>query len=487
MNDMSASLAHSPAASTQPHIAVLGAGPAGLAAAQQLAKRGMATVTVIERATRTGGNASSFMLDGVWCDYGSHRLHPVADPAVLADIRELLGTDLLLRPRHGRIRLQGRWINFPLKPANLLRLLPTPFTVSLLFDGLMSVFRGNAANGKTFADVLRAGIGPTISEAFYFPYVKKLWGLDPELISPKLAERRVSGNSVVKILAKMFSQLPGLRSNIAGQFYYPRRGFGRITKALHHAAERDGAKLRLATSITAIERSDNQIVALRFERAGQVERIVVDRVFSTIPITSLVRLIEPPAPPNVRAAADQIQFRGMILIYLVIEQDRFTEYDAHYFPEARIPISRLSEPKNYSDTSEPHGVTVLCAELPCDPTEPAWSMDDDALGVALAGWLAEVGLPIIVPIRSTITVRLPHAYPVYDLGYQARLHTLDTWLSELEGLLTFGRQGLFAHDNTHHAMAMAYAAVDCLDPDGGFDHAAWARCRERFETHVVED
>ena len=78
----------------------------------------------------------------------------------------------------------------------------------------------------------------------------------------------------------------------------------------------------------------------------------------------------------------------MILIYLVLEQDQFTEYDAHYFPEYAVPISRLSEPKNYSASTEPKGVTVLCAELPCDPQEELWALSDDELGrqaVRMAG------------------------------------------------------------------------------------------------------
>jgi hypothetical protein len=53
--------------------------------------------------------------------------------------------------------------------------------------------------------------------------------------------------------------------------------------------------------------------------------------------------------------------------------------------------------------------------------------------------------------------------------------------------LTFGRQGLFAHDNTHHALAMALAASHCLDRAGHFDLALWAKHRETFESHVVED
>jgi hypothetical protein len=64
---------------------------------------------------------------------------------------------------------------------------------------------------------------------------------------------------------------------------------------------------------------------------------------------------------------------------------------------------------------------------------------------------------------------------------------MDKWLGGIQGMLTLGRQGLFAHDNTHHTLAMAYAAVDCLSSKGVFDHARWAEHRKEFETHVVED
>jgi hypothetical protein len=64
---------------------------------------------------------------------------------------------------------------------------------------------------------------------------------------------------------------------------------------------------------------------------------------------------------------------------------------------------------------------------------------------------------------------------------------MDRWLDKIEGLLTFGRQGLFVHDNTHHALYMARAAAECLTAEGDFDHERWDAHREIFETHVVED
>jgi protoporphyrinogen oxidase len=177
----------------------------------------------------------------------------------------------------------------------------------------------------------------------------------------------------------------------------------------------------------------------------------------------------------------------MILIYLTLEQDQFTEYDAHYFPEEEIPISRLSEPKNYSASAEPRGKTVLCAELPADPGSAEWEASDDELGKKLCAWLGDAGLPVRARVLRTTTRRLRQAYPVYVRGYEEDLAVADGWLAQIEGLLTFGRQGLFVHDNTHHALYMARAAAECLGSDGSFDKNKWTRYREIFETHVVED
>jgi protoporphyrinogen oxidase len=468
---------------------VLGAGPAGIATAFTLTRAGRKNVAVIERAGVAGGNAASFLMDGIWCDYGSHRFHPAADPAVLADVKDLLGDDLLLQPRHGRIRLGGRWIHFPLKPLDALLHLPKKFGFSLVFDSLAKPFRRSGQAGeRTFSTVLYEGLGPTISESFYFPYVRKLWGLEPDNLSVTLAERRISSGSVGKIVRKMLRTLPGYpKDETTGRFFYPKRGFGQIAETMRKRAEAAGAEFLLNHDITRIERDGDRIVALHVAHDGETVRHDTDQVLSTIPLTALCRLIDPPPPPEVVEAARRIRFRGMILIYLVLDTDRFTEYDAHYFPELSIPISRMSEPKNYSSATSPKGRTILCAELPCDPGEEWWSMSDDDLGAHFCRWLGELGLPVTVPVVRTETRRLSHAYPVYDLDYHENFDRIDAWLLGLKGLLVFGRQGLFAHDNTHHAFAMAYAAADSLDAAGRVDAAKWAAYRKEFSHHTVED
>jgi protoporphyrinogen oxidase len=470
-----------------PHVVILGAGPAGVGAAHRLACGGIARVTVLEQRDTVGGNAGSFQLDGVWVDYGSHRLHPACDPGILSDLHELLGKDLLDRPRHGRIRLENRWIHFPLKPGDLLLRLPKKFALGVTSDLVRKHVRGVDNSPESFASVLERSLGRTICREFYFPYARKLWGLPPEELASTQARRRVSGNSVWKIFRKIANAVPGLKRPGAGRFFYPKFGYGQISQRLYEAAKNAGAEFLFGARVVAVEREDGRIAGVRYELGGTEHRIPTRSVWSTLPISLLVRSMRPEAPPEVLRAGSQISFRGMILIYLTLEQDRFSEYDAHYFPEESTPISRLSEPKVYSNSTEPPGRTVLCAELPSDPGSREWEMSDQELGDLLRSWLERAGLPVRAKVLRVLTRRLRQAYPVYRRGYEEHFAMIDQWLGEVEGLLTFGRQGLFVHDNTHHALYMAQAASKCLRADGNFDKDLWAHYRQIFETHVVED
>ena len=473
------------ASTSSPQIVILGAGPAGVGAAYQLTRNRQARVVVLEQQANVGGNAGSFQIDGVWTDYGSHRLHPACDPGILKDLRELLGEDLLDRPRHGRIRLQGRWIHFPLKPGDLIARVPPKFALGVVRD---LVWRQSARNGhESFASVLERSLGQTICREFYFPYARKLWGLPPQEIASTQARRRVSGNSIGKILRKVSKAIPGFKPPGAGRFFYPRRGYGQICQRLYEVAKVEGAQFLFGARVTAVERNGGSIGTVRYQADGKEHSISGTSVWSTLPVNLVVRSMCPQPPSEILEAAGRISFRGMILIYLTLEQDHFTEYDAHYFPEEGLPISRLSEPKNYSDSKDPQGRTVLCAELPADPGSPEWEASDEELGKMLCRWLEQAGLPVRSKILRVTTRKLRQAYPVYRRGYEADFASIDQWLAGLEGLLSFGRQGLFVHDNTHHALYMAYAAAKCLRTDGSFDRDLWSKYRQIFETHVVED
>jgi len=472
---------------TRPEAAsfvVLGAGPAGLGAAVSLARRGFGNITVVERHTKVGGNAGSFELEGMLVDYGSHRLHPACDPRILADIKGMLGPDLLDRPRHGRIRLRGRWLHFPLKPFDLALRLPPSFAFGVLSDKL-SLSR-NGSHPDTFASVLERGLGTTICRDFYFPYAEKIWGVPPADLDAVQARKRVSSGSIGRMVRKVLRAVPGFRPAGSGRFFYPRLGYGQICDAYHKKALELGADVQLGSAVTGIDICHGRVASVCVQRGSSIERLPAGQVLSTIPLPILVRAVRPSPPPEILAAADALRYRAMVLVYLALQTDRFTEYDAHYFPERNVTITRLSEPKNYG-LSGPAGVTVLCAELPCAPNDSVWSETDEQLAGRVIEDLRTAGLPVRVPVRSVLTRRLREAYPIYDRTYGAHFGQLDDWAARIEGLVTFGRQGLFAHDNTHHALAMAYALGECFDSGGRLDRARWAVHRKAFESHVVED
>jgi protoporphyrinogen oxidase len=475
-------------------LVVLGAGPAGLGAAWRAARAGL-RVVVLERARHPGGMAASFEVDGVRVDHGSHRLHPSIDPRILADLRGLPGVELQRRRRNGRIRLEGRWLRFPLDPFDLLAHLPPRFALAAARDAVGAPLRRAArrassadgpptggtvggADAGTFASVLRAGLGPAMCDWFYFPYARKLWGLEPDQLDAEQARRRVSAASPGKLLARVAR---GIRPGGA-HFWYPRRGFGSLVEGLAEASVAAGADLRLGSAVGKVELAPDGATVTVAD--GTV--VAARRVWSTLPLPLLAGMTEPAAPAGALAAAGRLEFRAMVLVYVSVAGGRYTRFDAHYLPDSAIPVSRLSEPANYRDGDDPDDRSVLCAEIPCAKGDALWSADEGTLAGIVLDALAASGLPR-PPVRTVEVRRLPHVYPIYRAGYGRDLAALDAWAAQQPALLTLGRQGLFVHDNTHHALAMAWEAADALGRDGDWDAEAWAGARARFATHVVED
>ena len=458
-------------------VAVLGGGPAGLLAAWRLARRGR-PVVVLERSEGPGGLAASFEVAGVRVDHGSHRLHPSTDPELLDCLQALLGGTLQRRRRCGRVRLAGRWLGYPLRPGDLARHLPPAVLAGAAADVVLSPLR-RRGRPRHFAAAVRAGPGPTLGRHLYFPYARKLWGLEPEELDAEAARRRITAGSPAALARRL---LGGDGDRSGGWFFYPRLGFGAISEALAEAAASAGAEIRYRCEVS-------ELVS---ERAGwrvaTADGALLDAgtVLSTLPAPVLARLVRPRPPAAVLEAAGRLRFRGMVLVYLALGTTRYSEFETYYLPGPETPMSRLSEPRGYRDGADPEGTTVLCAELPCTAGDELWTTSDDDLAAMVADDLARLDLPPVRPVETAVR-RLPRVYPVYDLGFAPDLAALEAWLGRLPRLLSFGRQGLFAHDNTHHAMATAWAAADALAKDGSVDARGWAAARSRFRDHVVED
>ena len=98
---------------------VLGAGPAGLTAAYVLGKAGHKAV-VLEAERQVGGLAKTVEIDGFRFDLGGHRFFTKAHE-VEALWDEIMGDELLLRPRMSRIYWNNKFLDYPLRGPDVIR------------------------------------------------------------------------------------------------------------------------------------------------------------------------------------------------------------------------------------------------------------------------------------------------------------------------------------------------------------------------------
>ena len=479
METGSASGAVGKEAALMAEIVVVGAGPAGLMAALGSARSGH-RCTLLEAGPAVGGMAGSFEVAGQRVDYGSHRLHPATPEPFLELFRSLLGSDLQVRPRNGRIRLRERWLGFPLRAGDMLRSLLPSFTLRAGLDTAAGPLRRRAADGSaSFESEIVRRFGPTVAREFYVPYSSKLYGVEARRLDRELARRRVSASGAGDVLRRVArAARPQGRT-----FLYPRRGYGQLSEALARAAADAGVELRLRTRVAGLRAADGGV-----EVCSDSGVVQADLVLSTMPLPALAEALDPPPSQQTADAISRCRSRAMVLAYLVVDRPRFTPFDAHYFPGPETVVSRLSEPKNYRDGDDPPDRTVLCAEIPCWPGDELWRCADDRIAQLVVEGLGRVGLAVPDPAAVEVR-RLPSVYPVYESATMDARATVGAWIRDLSetAIVTLGRQGLGVLDNLHHVLAMGDAAANAVRADGILDGLAWDRSLEGFARHVVED
>ena len=418
-------------------LVVLGAGPAGVGAAYRAARAG-ARVVVLERAPVPGRRRpGSFEVAGVRVDHGSHRLHPSVDPAMLAELRALLGPDLQRRRRDGRIRLDGRWIAFPLRAGDLVRRLPPAVRArrrarraALAVPPRRArrhVRRGRARRARP--DPRRALLLPVRAEA-----LGARAGADRRRAGPAPRLGRHSGEAAApRRSAATRTKAAGSGTRAAATARSPRRSRPRAAAA--------GAELRYGATVTRVEAAGRTAVA---SRSSAASRSRPSAVWSTMPVHGARRSPSRRRRPTARRGRDELDFRAMLLVYLVLDVDRYTPFDAHYLPEAWTPVTRVSEPKNYRDGDDPPGRTVLCAEIPCAPRRRALDAARTTSSARVVARHARRGRPARPAAgRASRCGGSRPSYPVYRVGYARALRRLDAWATAQPRLLTFGRRGLF--------------------------------------------
>ena len=435
-----------------PNLHILGGGPAGLTTGYYAKKQGLLNFTIFEAGEHAGGNCRTLKIKGADCrfrvlqsgdfrfDTGAHRFHD-KDPQATEEVKTLLGNDLLRVEAPSEIFFKGKYYRFPLLLSDLTQKLEKKTLLKIVWEKLYNVREKHAAN---FGEFAINQYGKTLAERFLLNYSEKLWGEPSHSLSTTIAGNRLKGLDLRSFLRSTVLGPPQNPNHLDGSFFYPRHGIGMISdKLCEFIGERH---IKLQHRISRLIHKD-----------GKIERIVLNddieiqaaTVINTLPVTLSIRMLEPPPPPELRAVADKIKYRHLVLCVFCLNRDTFSPNASLYFPSEEFPFTRLYEPKNRSSEMAPQGQTVIVLELPCYNDDAVWNMSETALQTEVWEALQRVKPLFPEEVIHYQTYKLPFAYPVLEVGFEERVTRLVRYFETFENLYMTGRSSLFRYLHLH--------------------------------------
>jgi protoporphyrinogen oxidase len=448
---------------TPRRVHIVGAGPAGLTAALVLTRRGV-PADVLEADPVVGGIARTVQHRGYRFDIGGHRFFTKV-AAVKALWRELLGDDLLTRPRLSRIYFDGRFFAYPLKAGDALRGLGGWRTAAIVLSYVVARARPIRPE-RSFEDWVVNRFGRRLFDTFFRAYTEKVWGLPCSRIGAQWAAQRIRGLSLwvaarEALLALVRGRGTQQVRTLVGEFEYPRLGPGQMWEACAARVAQEGGTVRLGARVERVHHRHGRIVAVDVRQDGRLRLEPVEALVSTMPLRTLIESLIPAAPAPVRDAAARLHYRDFVTVALIVDAADVFPDNWIYVHDPSVRVGRIQNFKNWSPAMVPTpATTCLGLEYFCAESDELWSMADEELVAMATREIAAIGLVDASRVMEGVVVRVPKAYPVYDDGYLDALEILRDFLDAFENLQLAGRNGLHKYNNQDHAMVTGLLAAD---------------------------
>ncbi len=452
-------------------VLVIGAGPAGLTAAHELAERGIPAI-VCEQDDQVGGLARTVTYQGYRFDIGGHRFFTKVE-TVQRLWEDLLGEDFLVRPRLSRIYYRDRFFDYPLRPLSALAGLG-PIEAARI---LVSYVRARILPHReehSFEEWVVNRFGRRLFEIFFRTYTEKVWGVPCSEIAADWAAQRIK-NLDLKT-AVLHALASGKRdgavvTTLIDRFHYPRLGPGMMWERMRDRLASRGVDTVLETEVVRLRHSDGRVDAVTVrDRAGERE-LEVEGVISSMPLGQLVRALDPRPPPDVRAAADRLRHRDFLTVVLIVRREEVFPDNWIYVHSPDVRVGRIQNFKNWSPEMVPDpATTALGLEYFVHEGDDLWSAPDQSLLERGVREMERLGLVRGTDVEGGTVVRVPKAYPLYDPEYADAVATVRDHLARLSNLHTIGRNGQHRYNNQDHSMLTGLLAARVV---AGEDHDVW--------------
>jgi protoporphyrinogen oxidase len=442
-------------------ILVIGAGPAGLAAALHLAQAG-SNPRVIERSDKVGGMARTECYKGFRFDMGGHRFFSTHE-AVVNFWKEILGKDFLTRPRLSRIYYNKRFFHYPLRPLNVLRHLGSMESI-LIFLSYLHAQCFPYKREETFEQWVTNRFGRRLFQTFFKRYTEKVWGISCSELKAEWAAQRIKDLSLKTALLNMLWKSKGTIRTLIEEFSYPRLGPGMMWNAVRERVEEYGGTICLNSSVKEIAHDGETISSVVLETSQGHERLPVSHIISSMPVTEFVAKLRPCPPPNVLAAGRRLHYRDFLTVCLIVNKAHLFPDNWIYIHDPSVKVGRVQNFKNWSPDMVPDPTkSSLGLEYFCQEGDTLWQLSDRELIALGTQESAKMGLLQPEDVEDGCVFRMPKAYPIYDSTYRDSWETIKEYLMGFSNAHTIGRNGLHRYDNQDHAMLTGMqAAADVL-------------------------
>jgi protoporphyrinogen oxidase len=441
-------------------VVIIGAGPAGLTAAYQLAKQARAQVMVLEADQVVGGISRTVRYKNFRFDLGGHRFFTKIQ-AVEDLWREILGAEFISVPRLSRIHYNGHFFDYPLTAANAIAGLGPVNALRIMLSYLKWHYRPYPVE-DTFEQWVTNRFGRRLYETFFKTYTEKVWGMPCTEIRAEWAAQRIQGLSLARAVlnATSLNKRANSIKSLIHEFQYPRLGPGQMWEACRDRVTAAGHAVVMNQAVDRIDHHRGRVTGAHTGVGTNPRYFEADHVITTMPIRSLIRALSPAAPAAVREAADGLRYRDFIVVALILQKEQLFPDNWIYVHTPGVQVGRIQNFNNWSAAMVPvPGATCLGMEYFCFEGDGLWESQDAALIAQASRELEQLGLARSTDIVDGTVIRVPKAYPIYDQTYRQRLGVIRDFIDPIPNLHTVGRNGMHKYNNQDHSMLAAMMAV----------------------------
>jgi protoporphyrinogen oxidase len=439
-------------------IAIAGAGPAGVAAAYELGRRGHAA-RVFEHDAQIGGLSRTVCHDGYRCDIGGHRFF-TKSAEVSQFWRTVLPDDLLRRSRLSRILYRGRLFQYPLRALDALVKLGVSETAHALGSFAKRQIWPRRPE-RSFEDWVSNRFGDHLYRIFFKTYTEKVWGIACTDLSADWAAQRIRNLNLGRAMLNAIGVARGRNvASLIEEFDYPRYGPGQLYENAAQQATAMGAEFHLRHEIVRVNHDGSRVTSLGVLDGGRLLEVPVSHLISSMPLTDLIGRLAPAPPEMVVQASRALRYRSIITVNLVIHQADVLPDTWVYLHSPEIRAGRLQLYKNWSPYMVPDPATsVVGLEYFTWEESAPWTLSDTALLEMAQQDMAALNLVAPGSVAGGFVVRYSKAYPVYEGDYATRVSAIREYLARFANLVCVGRYGQFRYNNMDHSIMTAFLGV----------------------------